>query len=628
MKGLKFLGLAVLMLISCSSIFAGPVITSISPNFGPVAGGTVVTITGSGFTGVTAVDFGAGNSASFTFIDDNHITATSPVDSAGAEQVSVTVGVDTSPFTQFAYFTYQGDWLGYVDVQSNNSAAVFDAKTHGPVTTTITGVAAGPRFNGISPTSTKVYVPGGASSLVSVINIATNTITATVTVGSSPNTVATAPNGLKTYVTNEISGSVSVIDTSNNTVIGTITVGTLPLGIAITPDGSTAFVCNFTSNNVSKIDLSTNSVVATIPVGTHPQEVAITPNGAKAYVTDNGSNAVSVIDIATNTVTSVGVGAAPQDLAITPDGLHVYVENAGSSSVSVIDTSLDTVTTTITGVGNSPAGIAITPDGGLAYVTSFGSNDVIVIDTSTNTIIGTIVVGSQPLGIAITPDQAPVALFTISTVQLGTPTTFDASMSNSPTGTIVSYFWDFGDGNTLTTASPIVTHTYATTGNFTVTLTVTNSAGTSTTQVFTGRTMNREGGPTATFSQNVQVLSPLPPPIPLPPSSLSFQVIKKKCHDDDDHHKKKQKSECCFEYTHILAFKPSPDPTVVAYRLVRNGRLIKTIPASGPFVIKDKRGKKNRKDTYVLTSVNAMDRISTPIAVVIPKQKKKCKKKD
>jgi PKD repeat protein len=57
----------------------------------------------------------------------------------------------------------------------------------------------------------------------------------------------------------------------------------------------------------------------------------------------------------------------------------------------------------------------------------------------------------------------------------GTPVTFDGSGSSDPDGTIASYDWDFGDGVTGTGVSP--THTYATDGVFTVTLTVTDNEG-------------------------------------------------------------------------------------------------------------------------------------------------------
>ena len=55
------------------------------------------------------------------------------------------------------------------------------------------------------------------------------------------------------------------------------------------------------------------------------------------------------------------------------------------------------------------------------------------------------------------------------------PLTLDGTASSDPDGTIVSYDWDFGDGNTGSGETP--THTYNADGNFSVTLTVTDDAG-------------------------------------------------------------------------------------------------------------------------------------------------------
>ena len=55
------------------------------------------------------------------------------------------------------------------------------------------------------------------------------------------------------------------------------------------------------------------------------------------------------------------------------------------------------------------------------------------------------------------------------------PVTFDATASTPNGGTIVSYDWDFGDGNTTTTPAAIVAHAYSNPGTCNVTLTVTNS---------------------------------------------------------------------------------------------------------------------------------------------------------
>src|SRR5262244_2845507 len=53
------------------------------------------------------------------------------------------------------------------------------------------------------------------------------------------------------YVTNSASNTVSVIDTATNTVVATVPVGSVPLGVAITPDGTRAYVANPGSGTVS-----------------------------------------------------------------------------------------------------------------------------------------------------------------------------------------------------------------------------------------------------------------------------------------------------------------------------------------------------------------------------------------
>jgi PKD repeat protein len=71
-------------------------------------------------------------------------------------------------------------------------------------------------------------------------------------------------------------------------------------------------------------------------------------------------------------------------------------------------------------------------------------------------------------------NRSPVAIFTESAeiVYTNEVITFNATDSYDPDGSIVSYFWDFGDGAGAT--GGIVTHSYADDGHYTVTLTVTD----------------------------------------------------------------------------------------------------------------------------------------------------------
>jgi PKD repeat protein len=60
---------------------------------------------------------------------------------------------------------------------------------------------------------------------------------------------------------------------------------------------------------------------------------------------------------------------------------------------------------------------------------------------------------------------------------VGSPVTFDGMGSFDPDGTIVAYDWNFGDGTVVLGAGPTPSHTYGINDFFTVTLTVTDNDG-------------------------------------------------------------------------------------------------------------------------------------------------------
>ncbi|HXX88464.1 MAG TPA: PKD domain-containing protein [Candidatus Acidoferrum sp.] len=73
----------------------------------------------------------------------------------------------------------------------------------------------------------------------------------------------------------------------------------------------------------------------------------------------------------------------------------------------------------------------------------------------------------------------PTTSFTFkpTTPLVNTLVTFNASASRPASGSIVSYYWDFGDGNKLNVSTPTTTHTYQAVGNYSVNLTVTDNYG-------------------------------------------------------------------------------------------------------------------------------------------------------
>ena len=98
---------------------------------------------------------------------------------------------------------------------------------------------------------------------------------------------------------------------------------------------------------------------------------------------------------------------------------------------------------------------------------------------------------TQPTG---TPNLRPTAAFSSDVTEGSAPleVRFDASASNDPDGSIVSYDWAFGDGNTG--SGQTATHTYPDAGSYTPRLTVTDERGASHSQNGAPITVNSPPG--------------------------------------------------------------------------------------------------------------------------------------
>ncbi len=121
---------------------------------------------------------------------------------------------------------------------------------------------------------------------VSVVDLSSMTVTATISTGLHPTGMALVGNEL--LVTNTYSDTISVINTATNTVTRTINLG-LPIGIpgtgqsaygaapnSIAVNGSTAYVALYNANAIAVVELSqgaANPVLGMIPVAYAPSSV-------------------------------------------------------------------------------------------------------------------------------------------------------------------------------------------------------------------------------------------------------------------------------------------------------------------------------------------------------------------
>jgi alpha-tubulin suppressor-like RCC1 family protein len=129
-----------------------PLVSAISPQGGPLEGGTTVTITGQDLSGATAVHFGAVQASSFIVNSSTSVTAVSPA-GTGTVDVTVTAPTGTSPQIAADRFTYR-------KAATVTKLSAKGGPATGGTAVTITGTeftgATGVEFGGVAASDVKV----------------------------------------------------------------------------------------------------------------------------------------------------------------------------------------------------------------------------------------------------------------------------------------------------------------------------------------------------------------------------------------------------------------------------------------------------------------------------------------
>ena len=92
-----------------------PAVASVEPNTGPASGGTTVTITGTNFTGATAVRFGSIAAASFTVNSSTSITAVTPPEASGKVNLFITTPDGTNAISRPDHFKFEAPTITNVN---------------------------------------------------------------------------------------------------------------------------------------------------------------------------------------------------------------------------------------------------------------------------------------------------------------------------------------------------------------------------------------------------------------------------------------------------------------------------------------------------------------------------------
>jgi hypothetical protein len=362
-----------------------PSITSVDPVSGSFTGGTTVTISGTGFTGATTVNFGTISAANFTVESDTSITVTAPA-AASIGKIDIVVNsaqgssslLGTGAADQFTYLAatptisfavpnhVYGDAPFTVSASSESTGAITYSVVSGPATLsgstlTLTGpgtvaLSASQAASGnfaIATASTSFMVDAESPSL-SFASIASKTF------GDAPFTVSatSASSGAVTYAV--VSGP-ATISGSTVTLTGA---GTVVLSASQAASGNFAAASASTSFMV----VAAPPVVPTLsfaPIsaqifGTAPFPVSATSasSGAVTYTVVSGPATISG-----STVTLTGTGTVALSASQAASGNYT----AATATTSFTVTAGFTLTSN-SGSG-SAAGTATVTSGGVATFT-------------------------------------------------------------------------------------------------------------------------------------------------------------------------------------------------------------------------------------------------------------------
>jgi len=266
------------------------------------------------------------------------------------------------------------------------------------LTTTI-ALASAPGAVVIKQDGTRVYVvrpnfAGRGSDTLQVIDTATDTLIASVSLGDASNAavsgMALSPDGSKLYAvfgnTGSNPGYIKVVDTATNTVSTTYNVAgpTNLRGLAVDAAGLIYVVGNVPNSNPAASRMAVlnaaGTQIATVPVAFNPSRVVVNPVSMRAYVTSGQQ----LQEFETVGFTPVGapviLTSTPNTQAISPDGLKLYnlfpgrieVRDLASANLPVIGAD---------GIGYGGDDFALNALGSAAYLTSGGS--VAVLDFAT-----------------------------------------------------------------------------------------------------------------------------------------------------------------------------------------------------------------------------------------------------
>jgi YVTN family beta-propeller protein len=290
-----------------------------------------------------------------------------------------------------------------VTTPASGSLAVVDLTTNAVVATSSLGSLPG----GLAARGSRVFVALTDANSLGMIDIGSGELQS-LAVGAGPAGVAVGDGALRVYVANAGDDTVSVVDPRKRVLLATIPVGHTPIDLVA--DDHRVYVANSAAGTISVIDTAAGAVIATIPVGTFPAGLAVHGRTKRLYVANFFDDTISVIDTAAlSVVSTIPVARRPRGLALDTRGQRLFVAGFEDGRIQVVDTAAGTIALEGTSGGLNPLGLMLGPRDTTLYVANLQEHDgVVALDAATLAQVGSVDTPAGPVAFAGVLSKPPV----------------------------------------------------------------------------------------------------------------------------------------------------------------------------------------------------------------------------
>ncbi len=196
------------------------------------------------------------------------------------------------------------------------------------------------------------------------------------------------------YVANTQQGTVSVVNVKTNAVIATIDSLKGVHGFTSVPSTGKGYVTVGGENAVAVIDLKTNKVLHKVPVGIGPDGITYGRKSGLVYVANHRGKTASLIDPKTDTVVgSVELGGTAEYAREDPATGLIYQNLEDTSEVVVVDPVAKKVGHRFaTNPGEEPTGMAIDPKTNHLFA-ACGNKTLVILGVSDGKVLQSVPIG-------------------------------------------------------------------------------------------------------------------------------------------------------------------------------------------------------------------------------------------